>query len=216
MSTGRKQRFSKDLTRKKVSTEMTYEEYKTVKESENALGYGNGGETDKWMAGLSEAEKEAVRKYTGSSYSDMNSALREDDYDNLSGYLKKRINNLEAALDKFNLEKPTVFVRGSGTELLNGASTVAEINAMKGQLVVDKGFTSSSATAKGSFDWKPVIYHINTPSGKGIGGYVRGISGYGSFENEFLFNKGSAYVIKRGYEENGQLHCEVDYYGRVK
>lgn len=214
MSTGRKQRFSKDLTRKKIENTITYAEYGSLSESQAAMGYGNGGEADKWQASLTKSEESAVKYYTGSGFTNLNDALRYGG--TMTTYEKNKDKYLEQALNKFNLEKPTTFTRGSTADLLGGASTVTEINAMKGQLVVDKGYTSSAVSANKGFTWKPIIYHINTPAGKGIGAYVSGKSAVGVGEDEFLFNKRSAFVVKGAYEEGGKVHCNIDYYGRVK
>lgn len=198
----------------------SYTEYATPSEAMAALGLGNGGETDQWMNGLSKAENKAVYDYSGDAYEELNAALREgrdfkktDDYGNPYDY-KNCDTQLEQAINKFTLNTPTTFIRGSNAGLLGGASTVDQINAMVGNVVHDPGYTSTSAHTGGGFGGK-ITYHINTPAGKGIGAYIRGISMF-SGEDEFLFNKGSAFKVTGAYEtSNGQVHCNLEYVGRV-
>lgn len=198
-----------------------YAQYGTVHASEIGLGYGTGGATDQWESALDDAEYQAVEDYCGNYYEELNAGLREGrefdefgpdgeryDYNDLDS-------TLEAAINKFNLDTPTEFIRGSSAGLLGGANTVDAINAMVGNVVHDPGYTSTSAHVNGGFGGK-IIYHIKTPAGTGIGAYVVGISPYGEGENEFLFNKGSAFKVTGAYEGSyGQVHCNLEYVGRV-
>ena len=186
--------------------------YTTIVDSKKGLGLGNGGETDKWMAGLTDMERKSIVKYTGSGYTSINEYLRGQ----ISGspVLKSVVGNIEKAVNKFNLENPTVFHRGSSAGLLGGANSVTDINKMVGQVVVDKGFTSTSATSGKGFTHKPIQYHIQTPSGKGIGAFVQGMSNFAS-ENEFVFNHGSGFKILGAYQKHGEVHVNMRYIGRM-
>lgn len=193
----------------------SYTQYDTAGKSMKGLGLDNGGETDRWMGSLSPEETQAVSDYTGSAYEELNDALRrERDFDDDGNFDYPELDRqLEKAIDKFNLERNTTFTRGSSAALLGGAGTVEEINAMKGSIVHDRAYTSSSAHTGGGFDGE-VIYHIKTPKGKGIGAYVRGLSHFKN-EDEFLFNKGSAFKVLNAYEDSwGQVHCNLRYMGR--
>ena len=191
-----------------------YTQYTTQGQSMKGLGLNNGGEADRWMGDLSPEETQAVSDYTSDAYEELNEALRQErDFKGSSYNYPELDRQLEKAIDKFNLEHNTTFIRGSSSALLGGAGTVEEINAMKGSIVHDKAYTSTSAHTGGGFDGE-VVYHINTPKGKGIGAYVRGLSHFKN-ENEFLFNKGSAFKIMNAYEDNwGQVHCNLKYVGR--
>lgn len=175
---------------------VTYFSYDTAVESKDALGYGNGGITDQWMAGLSKGEKTAARWYTESNYKPFNKALR--DGDPLSKSQSKHDANLQSAINKYTLDKPTIFYRGSSTSFLGGVQTVDEINAMKGQIISDKAYLSTSASKDAMFK-KGCRYRIHTPPGKGIGAYITGLSQH-PHENEFVFNKGSSFKIMGAHE----------------
>lgn len=188
---------------------VVYTEYETALESHEGLGYGNGGTTDQWIKGLKSSEQDAIQWYTGSAYGPFNDALRNEEPLNKKQFKNDQL--LQSAMDKYELDKPTVFHRGSSSDLLGGANTVDQINAMVGQVVSDKAYLSTSAHSKGGFGGE-IKYHISTSAGKGIGAYVMPIS-YFPNENEFLFRKGSAFKITGAYEENGQVHCNLEYIG---
>lgn len=189
--------------------------YSNVGASEDGLGLHNGGETDRWMASLSSSEYDAIYGYTNSDFIPINQHLRAGDVWAGSA-LEQQIANIESGINGFNLQKPTVFHRGSSDSLLGGGINTAEdIRSKIGQVVVDNGFTSTSATASQNFGGH-IVYHIKTPAGKGAGAFVQGISRYGKGENEFLFNHGSGFKIVGGYEDtHGQLHCNMEYVGRL-
>lgn len=211
MEEGHKQ---KEMSRKGSSgmQSTTYTQYLNYTESFDGLGYKNGGATDQWMNGLSSGEKTAVKSYCDDYYIQLNKALRKGD--SMSPMMKTVDKNLHSALEKFDLEKPTVFIRGSSASLLGGPKKVGEINAMKGSIVHDKGYTSSSATLDDAF-YEPYMYHIRTPAGKGIGAYVVGISTYGSAENEFLFDKGSAFkILGAKIDSKGRTQVDLEYVGK--
>lgn len=179
------------------------------KQADDFLGYGNGGETDRWLGEITSAEQSALTKYTGSYYVHLNEAMRNDE--GLTTTDKNAIKKMESAMDKYELKETMVFTRGSSADLLGGADTVEAINAKIGQVVQDKAFMSTAAAGTG---FGGITYHILTPPGKGIGAYVKPISKYKS-EKEFLFNHGSAFEIKGAYTDDyGLLHCNLRYIGR--
>lgn len=190
---------------------ITYKVYDTAKESYKGLGYTNGGATDQWMGKLTNDEKAAIVMYTGPSYINFNEALRKGTP--LLPHQEAMDKGLSSAIAKYELTEPTVFIRGSSTHLLGGANTVDKINAMAGQVVSDDAYLSTAAHSKGGFT-VAIKYHIHTPAGKGIGAYIVGLSQIKK-ENEFLFDKGSAFKVMGGYmDEKGRLHCDLEYVGK--
>lgn len=189
---------------------IVYIAYGSMAESKKGLGLGNGGATDRWLGRLSKEESDSIRKYTTSAGSKFNRSIRHDVP--LTKSQQSIDGGLQSAISKYRLDKPTTFTRWGGPSLLGGSSTVEAINSKIGQVVHDKSYTSASATGS-SYSGK-IAFHINTPSGKGIGAYVQPLSAHKS-ENEFLFNKGSAFKITGAYTgSNGQVHCNLEYIGR--
>lgn len=195
---------------------INYTEYDSYSSARSAMGSGNGGEADRWGDSLTNNESIAVYQYTqaGKTYRILNEELRKNGETTSFKSLDK---NLEKALDKYTLEKPTVFERGSSADLLGGATTADEINAMVGSVVVDRAYTSSASHTGGGFGGE-VCYHISTPSGKGIGAYVDGVSALKG-EDEFLFNKGGMYKITGAYSnpnDSYNVHVNMEWIGREK
>ena len=126
------------------------------------MGLGNGGETDQWQQGLTAEEFAAVRDYTTAGFKAMNQALRS------GGAVTPAMAALTQALDRFTLSHGIITHRVSTADMLGGARTVDEINALIGHVVSDSGFTSSSV-GFGAFDaYDDVAYHIRVPKGAHI------------------------------------------------
>lgn len=196
-----------------------YKQYYDKSDAQSGLGDGNGGETDTRVMSLGADEKSSIIKYTGSYYRELNKTLRtrqDKVRDSAKGTFKTDRDNIEAGINSYTLQRPTIFHRSSSASLLGGVTSVDQINAMAGSVVVDHGFTSTTttyATGGGSF-FGDIQYHISTPKGKGIGAFVRPISQHKT-EEEFLFNYGSAYKIVNAYKsKSGYVHVNLQYVGR--
>lgn len=149
--------------------------------------------TPEWEKSMTSSESKAVTWYTGSAFWDLNQKLREVSDEPLTPTQKKNVALMDAALAKTELTEPLAVYRGSGPELLGGASTVGEIKKLIGATVTDSGFVSSSVSKAGSFS-EPIAYKIIVPAGKGHGGYVNNISQHQS-EMEFLMPRNSSFRI---------------------
>ena len=178
----------------------------------------HSGVTKDWLFSISQDERKGVRHYTGSSYAAINDGLRNSNIYSLNATNQKSIVGTTAALEKGVVPEPFIAHRGSSAHLITGTSTctLQDIQSRIGSVVADKAFVSSSAVNGKGFSGQ-VKYHIKTPAGKGIGAYVDTISTFkGKNESEFLFNSGSKYRVLGGYNDNaGQLHCNLEYIGRI-
>ena len=188
--------------------------------AQEALGMGNGGETDTWVLQLGADEQGAINKYTGSYYRQLNAALRKHKdkvRDSSKGTFKTDRDNIEAGINSYTLRNNTIFHRSSSASLLGGLTNADAINEqLAGKVVVDHGFTSTTTTYRtgGGTMFGDIQYHISTPRGKGIGAFVKPISQHSS-EEEFLFNYGSAYKVVRAYRSStGHTHVDLEYVGR--
>lgn len=212
----------------------SYNNFNNVNAANAALGLDNGGETDRWTAGLSKEEKADFNLYTRNGFSKINGTLRKlkDGKDvNPDSAVGQRINRMEEAINRYKLTEPTVFHRvGNSIGLLDRATRMeilsssngdalelSAIKSMVGQVIHDKGFTSTSAStdktrSTGIID--NLRYHIKTPSGKGIGAYIPKVSHFKTAESEFLFNRGSAFKISEVRAEKGLIHIDMEYVGR--
>ena len=170
--------------------------YEDTKRAEKYLGYGNGGDTDKWLGGLSESNKMDVNVYTGYSYKDVNKAMRE--HDTKSDYWELG-QSIKKSLSQATLSKGIVVHRGDDGAMFNFKPTstpeemVASLRGKSGKTFTIDNFLSTSTTDPFTGQ---VQYHINVPKGKGRGAYIKKMSNYPT-ENEFLLNSSTKYRLDR-------------------
>lgn len=203
--------FNKEEWLKKLNYNSRYEMTKIINDN-----------FDKWYEKISPDELSGVRTYTGSFYEEMNGVLRGvGSYsDDKLKAINLQIENCKSALNKAS--SPELIVRrGSNTGALTGltgkkfdfmSETLKEdIQILKGKLVEDKGFFSTTPYVDGGFGGK-VNYIIKVPEGsKGV--YVDSIS-RNKGEQEFLLNCGSKFIIEH-VEIKGTLMKKADIYMRL-
>lgn len=158
----------------------------------NSFDYG------KWNDMLSDDEKLGILRYTGSSYSAMNTALREGSTPNAT--IQRLIEGATSGLSKWSATQDIVTYRGANlhwtANLLGGTEDqmrdTAFLRSTIGKTVTDKGFMSS-ATHKNSAWSSDVKYTILVRKGtKGM--YVDPISTHKG-EYEFLFNRDTSFTV---------------------
>lgn len=170
---------------------------------------------DKWQSDISNSELSAAELYTGSSYADWNDSLRTKDG---KGW-EVNTDNLDNALSKFELKENIVTYRGLGRGALKAmfgsdAPDIKTINDMKGSIISDKAFLSTSIDRSVAEDFSGLRYilKINVPKGKGRGAYVDPISMH-SGEREFLMPRNTNLKISGVYRDSndGNTYINVDY-----
>lgn len=155
---------------------------------------------------LSEEEKKGIKRYTGSSYEEMNAILREDRFSSADEYYKKIIKGCESGLSHRGLADDTILYRGMGSKRTlsrvlgvdkTELSEMVKDGSIVGQRFVEKGFCSTGVTEGAGWD-KPVVLEIVAPKGtKGF--YVDEISSVHG-EKECLLQRGTIFEIF-GFEE---------------
>ena len=177
--------------------------------------YNSLSEDNPWFGSLSENERTALNKYTGFYFQPINRAARNIDNPNVykDDDILKAIKDMDSAIDRFELKEPQSFIRYATADFFNGASTEGEIRALIGSKIHDDGFASSSLNSETSIDgfWKngkSIKCVIKTPSGKGIGAWLKPISQKPE-ENEFLFGRGSNFEITNVRTDNDGLVVEL-------
>lgn len=154
---------------------------------------------DKWNNELSEKEREGIRKYTGSNYVEMNSALRNNRYE--TSYEKKTIDDCTAGLEKWRIAEDVVTYRGMGGASSFSAWTGIDVNdlskksvqdALIGTRLTEKGFMSTGVSTGSA--WSGIRLKVYIPAGsKGM--YVDPIS-KNSGEMELLLQRNSTFEVK--------------------
>lgn len=133
---------------------------------------------------LTSAEKQALRRYTGSEFRHINKTLREGIHDDVTLRVAELISN---ALKKLPYFRGTVY-RGVSLD----AETIKRY--IPGQIILEKQFVSSSKHLDVADDFgqeKPrVIFIIQSKNGK----LIAKASEF-AYENEILFDKGTQFKI---------------------
>lgn len=218
MGNGRHSGLSRGV---KNITNKVYTAWQTQEEVENSLSI----DIDKWNATKSQAQHNALNKYTGSFYETSNPILRASDnkgksvseiMDNIvkneSSSFVQWVKDMDKGLSSYVNSVPFIGYRGAGYSLLGGVKSYDQIKAMIGKTVHDTGHMSISTVKGHEFD-KEVLYEVKVPAGKGIGAYIGKLSNFKS-EAEFLFNRGTIFKITNVRKENSKPVITLEVYGR--
>ena len=178
-------------------------------EADRFFGGGGGGSNqNEWESGLDKNEKNAINDYTALGYGAINRTLRNEGYDNAPKGMKRTIDNIKSALDRYELKKDIMVYRGVSNSFFGGNYSSADINNMfVGQTFVDNGFVSASALKERAFNRKYTL-EIKVPRGVGRGAYISPLSTF-KREAEFLLQRGTKFTITGAREENGKTVVQV-------
>jgi len=197
-SGGRGRRRRRDEETKPVDYYETRDKYEDSKNNDKVdamFGYGNGGETDRWEKTLSNEEINEIKSYSGEVYENINEALREEKFD--SEYYEKGM-IIQGAIEKFNLKQDIIVHRGDAGGFIPTTYGMTREKILqtfkKGDTFVQPTLISTSPNRP--FENRMFAYNIKVPKGK-RGAYIRGISHFGSGENEFLIKAGTKYRITK-------------------
>ncbi len=178
----------------------SFPEFRKFATQNDAIDYHEKYNFDrsKWDALLTDEERQGIRYYTGSWYSQMNTALREGTY--LGSSVQDLIDNATAGLSKWKAQDDVVTFRGANlhwtANLLEGTeeqmSNGAFLRSRIGKTVRDKGFMSSGTHENSSWS-ADVDYTIYVRKGTS-GMYVDPISMHHG-EYEFLFNRDTDFKV---------------------
>lgn len=138
-------------------------------------------------ATLTAAEREAIRRYSGSYYTSVNSYLRTGQPSSAASTVRA----LDSAMAKARTVKPMTVTRGMNQNGFN-LGFIDDMKSLKGSTMRDPGFMSTSNAREGVFH-NTVRLEIECPPGtRGI--YIKGMSSH-SHENEFLMDRNQSMII---------------------
>ncbi|MFF4412128.1 phage minor capsid protein [Streptosporangium sp. NPDC001559] len=164
-------------------------------------------------ADLTDAEKKALRGYTGADYMLVNHGLRGGNivstqrakYDQL-------LADLDAAFAKSKLPESVVVHRGLGSDFARflGASVKKPetMEALVGKVFPEHGYMSTSVGWNPAFDGD-VYLMLRVPKGHEVMN-VMPISEYGTEEREVILRRGTHYVVHAVYKVGKSWHIEVE------
>ena len=140
-----------------------------------------GSET---VSKMSDKEREAFQKYTGTAYVNINATLRGIDKSFDVGN-RENAKNLHAVLENASLPCESTVYRGMSSNALGKLKKLSD-KELIGKEFLDKGFMSTSLESNSAFGGD-VILEIHAPAGT-HGLYVGHISAAGHYEEEVLFD----------------------------
>jgi len=152
-------------------------------------------------------EHEAILKYQGSGYLDMNRFLRGE-LESASKELRTYITNLQKAIKKVKIKENILVARGTTTSAIGGDWNNIQIN----DTIIDEGFMSTSLreeTATVFIDRKRergILMYVKIP--KGTNGVIVDVAVNDSWESELLLEPGTKIRITGKRIENGMRIVE--------
>jgi len=152
---------------------------------------------------LTAAQKAGMKVYTGSSYSDMNAALRSGQA--ISDTLARHIRAAQSGMHPST--RPMLLHRGTGADQFSnlGITTrnapFADIKALEGMEFTDEAFGSYSVGGTAAFGGKPVLIELEAPTGTSMT-FVDDFSNVRG-ENEMLLAAGLRFKIISVSQKSG-------------
>ncbi|MBB6632772.1 ADP-ribosyltransferase [Cohnella thailandensis] len=159
--------------------------------------------TPKWLESLTEEEEQAIRRYTGSSYREINQNLRQAEGDE---QLDRIAELISSGIRKFNLTENITAYRGLSQNIFGAPAA-----DLPGVEFTDAAFWSTTLLSDRQFSGM-IQMEIHVPAGT-KGAMINPLSSFKDSEYEFLLDKGMLYRIESAEEENGKINLIVEVLG---
>ncbi|GAA1770009.1 phage minor capsid protein [Nonomuraea bangladeshensis] len=156
-------------------------------------------------------ELQAIRSYTGDSYTAMNRALRGPAGAG-SPHTRKLIADLDKAMTRQAVPEPVIVHRGvdSGWTKANGVdiSSPEEMEGMVGRVLRDKAYMSTSVGRNAAFTYTAVSLAIRAPAGHNALN-VDGLTTHPG-ERELILRRDTTYIVHSVYKVDKKWFVEVE------
>ena len=186
--------------------DMTYQQWTEYKQDQIGRGYGSGNKIFTQKDAYTESEKEAIHEYTTSSYSGVNSALRDGTVENYES-VKRIVDEIDSAMGKTVVREGTVASRGASMADLRGMfedkrrswfEDPDNLKSLEGQTATFKSYISTTKGESVAEPYKRELqWHFTTE------GEVHGIdaeqlaSSSVKAEREILFDREALIEIEK-------------------
>ena len=169
-----------------------------------------------WEQSITKLQKEVINDYAYTDYQMINYHLRTDNPldehilrdKRLNGNIReKQIKLIDDAIASFTLDDDIVVYRNIDAEQF--MDYFDDTQKLVGKEIIEKGYSSTSATPSGAMRYKDCKMRIHVPSGKGNGAYINGLSDFEDCEYEFLIARNSKFKIVK-IEETDDLILEME------
>ena len=199
--------FQKTLNIISTVTNLTYSIgniYNSIK-GITAQEYIAAHQTYDNVSQLSKGQVDALTKYTGSDYSNINDSLRG--LDTASPENAKTIETMKTVLDNSSLPEDMTLYRGTTTKALGDLQNLAP-EELIGKSFVEQGFMSisTSSTVSNAFSGN---MHITIEAAKGAHALDISSISYFASESEVLLSAGQEMLITSAEMIKGVLHITV-------
>ena len=199
--------FQKALNIISTVTNLTYSIgniYNSIK-GVTAQEYIAAHQTYNDVSQLSKSQVDALTKYTGSEYSNINDSLRG--LDTASPENAKTIETIKTVLDNSSLPEDMTLYRGTITKALGNLQNLSP-EELIGKSFVEQGFMSTSTSSMVSHAFSGNM-HMTIEAAKGVRALdISSISNF-TLESEVLFGAGQEMVITSAEMIKGVLHITV-------
>ena len=181
-----------------------------------------------WVSRLTEDEREALKDYTGASYSGVNNYLRGDNRFDTAD-IRRIVDGVHSSLQKASLPSELEVFRGSDVDGLVGMipgfshrlswmEKGENLDSLVGTELVSKSFMSTSMDSPLKQYVRGVKYHISLPEGSKAS-YLGAVSIQGNEEKEVLIDKDSRFIlsdIKYTLDEDGYATGTIEVFLKLK
>ena len=156
---------------------------------------------------LTDEEIEAIRRYQGTWYLDMNYFLRGR-IESISRNTKTYMKNLQKAIKKVKIKENILVARGTTVSAIGGNWDNIQVD----DIIKDKGFMSTSLREETSIDFvnrkgeRGILMYIKIP--KGTNGVIADVAVNDNWESELLLEPGTKIRITGKRIENGMKIVE--------
>lgn len=176
------------------SPELYPGSFKDIDEAEAVLGTPKDfdGALAKWYDQIKPVHKDAIRKYSGFWYSDINGVergkiLKHDVSPAIYSQIRRYSQLIEEALNNYELKQDVVLYRQVSEDMLSAFQS-------SNKLFIEDGFFSTTAVKNSVSRHNSIDLVVKVPKGKGRGAYIKYLSDH-PFENEFLLNSHSVFSV---------------------
>ena len=159
-----------------------------------------------WTKSLTVAEKSSILDYSQGEFFDINDILRKNNKitKETAGKYYDKINQIESALDKFELKENILVYRKVNFDAVGHY----DLTQLVGKDVIDKGFMSTSLLEEGFTASEDVIMEIVVPKGS-KGAYINDLSNFQNKEYEFLLQRNTKLKITKVSKQGDQFKIKA-------
>ena len=196
----------------------TGEEVNTFFSGNGDLLQSEASMENRWISSLTDDEQWSITNYCGEDFADINNYLRGKikPKKNRKSELDETIQNIDSAINKFELTENIQVERGVGTGIIDRLTekynvSKDELQNLIGKVISEPGYSSTTALCGGLVaNNHPVIMQINVPKGMGRGAYVNSLAGlFQDDEYEFLLKRNASFTIADINQEDGKYFIKM-------